>query len=54
MFGSEKQKEGNIQRGHQTRIKLWYKGKDVLINKVFNSTYKRNIEKKTEKISLPL
>ena len=39
--------------GFQNRMKLWCRGKDVLINKVFDSTYKDET-KKTRKLSLLL
>ena len=38
----------NFQKGDQTRVKLWYKCKEVLINKVFDSTHKLNIKKTME------
>ena len=44
----------NFQRGRvgvQTKMKLWYKCKEVLINQVFYSTHKQNIKKTKETIT---
>ena len=35
---------GNFQKEDQTRMKLWYRCKEVLISKVFDSTNRENIE----------
>ena len=34
--------------GDQLWMKLWYRGKDVLINKMFDLTHKENVEKTRE------
>ena len=37
--------------GNQLRMKLWYGGKEVLINKVFDLTHYENIRKTKETIT---
>ena len=38
-------------RGDQLRMKLWYRGKDVLINKIFDLTHEEIVQKTTEAIT---
>ena len=51
LFFSLTQKVGNFQTGEQTRMKLWYRCKKVLINQVFDSTLNENIKKTRETIT---
>ena len=44
-------KRGAIFKGGQTRIKLWYRCKEILTNQVFDSTHKENIKKTRETIT---
>ena len=48
-----KNKEGEIFKGKEKRlrIKLWYRGKDVLINKVSDLAHKENFMKIKEAIT---
>ena len=48
-----KNKEGGIFKGKAKRlwIKLWYRGKDVLINKVSDLAHKENFMKTKEAIT---
>ena len=45
-FSGETQNGGQYSIvGGQTMLKLWYRGKEVLIKQVFDSTHKENINK---------
>ena len=55
VFGEGQQNERTIFKERsvdQTWMKLWYRGKEVLINKTFNSVHKENIKKTSENITL--
>ena len=51
IFGGGAQKKEEIFKGrNQISIKLWYKGKKVLINKVSDSIHKNKVLRKPQKL----
>ena len=51
LFFLEHKREAMFKRGNQTKMKLWYRCKEALINQVFDSTHKENITKTRETIT---
>ena len=52
VYGERAQKKDKFsERGDYPLLKLWYRGKEVLINKVFYLNYKENIKKTMEAIT---
>ena len=52
IFGSlVREHRRSFKRGNQTNMELWYRGKEVLINWVIDSTHKENIKKTREAIT---